>query len=88
LIEEKTDSSMQRAWTVTRRLATQHEDRPWGWRVTCHTDGEFSVMGARNGESHESFGERRIPEPELVAWIGRVFDQHYAEQAHPKTVAA
>jgi hypothetical protein len=85
LIEEKTERSPQRSWTVTRRLATGHEDRPWGWRVTCLDDGTFAVTGARmNGNGHESFGERAITKADLVGWIVRAFDQHYVEAGHQR----
>lgn len=86
MIEEKSDNSPATSWTVTRRLATRHEDRPWGWRITCHSDGAFSVVGARN-DPHDSFLERRVSQDELVNWIVRVFEQHYSEQDHPARVA-
>lgn len=88
LVEEKQENALQTVWNVTRRLATHHEDRPWAWRVTCHEEGEFSVTGARNVGPHESFGDRRITESELISWIVRVFEQHYSEQKHPKRIAA
>ena len=88
IVEEKSEASPAKSWAVTRRLATGHEDKPWGWRVTCLGDGAFSVVGARGGERHESFAEKRIDELELLRWIVRVFEQHYEEAGHPRAVAA
>lgn len=82
LIEEKTDTSQQRAWNVTRRMATRHEDRPWGWRVTCHQDGTYTVIGARNADAHQSFGDKTITEDELLRWITKTFEQHYEQHGH------
>lgn len=90
LIEEKGERFLQKAWTVTRRLATRHEDRPWGWRVVCKSDGTFFVSGARNnGSGHESFfGDRAITEDELVSWIEKAFEQHYAARHGEERAAA
>jgi hypothetical protein len=88
IVEEKHDNSLQSAWGVTRKLAVHHEHAPWGWCVTCHDDGEFSVVGARNNGKHESFGPRRITEGELLSWIVRVFEQHGRERGHPARNAA
>lgn len=86
LIEEKTETSMQRAWNVTRRMATRHDDRPWGWLVVCHNDGSYSVTGARGaGDGHESFGERMLTQDDLLAWITRTFEQHYTEHGHRRS---
>jgi len=88
IVEEKHDNSLQSIWNVTRRLATHHSDSPWGWRITCHDGGEFSVVGARTNGTHESFGEQRITEAELLSWIIRVFEQHWREAEHPAREAA
>lgn len=82
LIEEKTEASFDKHWNVTRRLATRHTDSPWAWLVVCNKDGTYSVTGARNNGSHQSFGERTIGQDDLLAWVTKAFEQHYSEQGH------
>jgi hypothetical protein len=83
LIEEKKSGAAENYWTVTRRAATRHEDRPWGWRVTWHPDGQFSVTAARNGENgHQSVGETFMDEETLVATIVAKFKDHYKLEGH------
>jgi hypothetical protein len=84
LIEEKKENAREKAWTVTRRMATRHEDRPWAWRVIFHEDGDFTVIGARSEEKHDSFGNTRISEERLIAWIEKVFSQHYELRGHAR----
>lgn len=87
LIEEKGENALQKVWSVTRRLATRHEDRPWGWRVETRADGTFAVTGARAAEGHESFGPTDVDEDGLVRWIEKAFNAHYVAAGHPKRAA-
>lgn len=86
VIEEKHDDSLQTAWTVTKRAAIRHLDRPWGWRVTCHDSGEFSVVGER--DERNIVQERRMSEETLLAWITRAFEKHGQEHGCQKRVKA
>jgi hypothetical protein len=83
LIEEKQENALQNAWNVTHRMATRHEDHPWGWRVTCKRDGTFDVVGARSNGRDESTVKQNLSEEELLRWVTRVFENHYAER-HPE----
>ena len=86
LIEEKTQNALQRSWAITRRLATRHEDRPWGWRVTATANG-FAVVGARNASGHDAFAVHDVSEGMLIDWIVWVFTEYYREAGHPQRTA-
>lgn len=87
--EEKLETAKQFSWTVTRRAATRHQDRPWAWQVIIHAEGDYTVTRVRNnGTRHESFGPERISEDVFIGWIEEAFLEHYraGESSHQSKI--
>lgn len=86
LQEEKGEEAAEKVWSVTRRAATGHKDRPWGWLVETHADGTFTVTAARANEGHQAVPPQRLDEDQLIAWIERAYVVHWDETGHPQSL--